>query len=94
MTEVALSYRLFQVVKYATFFLLSLNIGFFFAEELATARLTTQATGEGALSFQLFSATLDTIAWVVLLILFELETRNSVRRSNAQWNRPALRACR
>ena len=74
MTEVCLCYRVFQVVKYATFFLLSLNIGFFFAEELATARLTTQATGEAFLSFQLFSATLDTIAWVVLLILFELET--------------------
>ena len=58
MTEVALGYRVFQVVKYATFFLLSLNIGFFFAEELATARLTTQATGEAFLSFQLFSATL------------------------------------
>ena len=74
MSEVALGYRVFRVVKYATFFLLSLNIGFFFAEELATAQLTTQAAGEAARSFQLFSATLDTIAWVLLLSLFELET--------------------
>jgi hypothetical protein len=74
MSEVAFGYQVFRAVKYVVFLLLSLNTGFFFAEELATARLATQVAGETALSFQLFSATLDTIAWVVLLILFELET--------------------
>ena len=67
-------WRLFTAVKYVTYALLSLNIFLFLQEELISASYS--ATGE--LSFgafiQLFSTTLDTAAWVFLLLLFELET--------------------
>ena len=61
-------------MKYATYLLLSLNIWLFFAEEMDSARFAV-ASGEAvATGIQLFSATLDTLAWVILLLLFELET--------------------
>ena len=66
--------QLFRWVKYATYLLLSLNIWLFFAEEMDSARFAV-ASGEAvATGIQLFSATLDTLAWVILLLLFELET--------------------
>ena len=66
--------QLFRWVKYATYLLLSLNIWLFFAEEMDSARFAV-ASGEAvATGIQLFSATLDTVAWVILLLLFELET--------------------
>ncbi len=69
-----LARHLFQAVKYLTFSLLCINIWLFLGQELASASYS----GLGALTLadavQLFSATLDTAAWVVLLLLFELET--------------------
>jgi hypothetical protein len=66
--------RLFQAVKYLTFTLLCMNVWLFLGQELASASHSVQ--GDLALTdvVQLFSATLDTAAWVVLLLLFELET--------------------
>lgn len=75
MSEVtSTGWPLFRWVKYATYLLLSLNVWFFFAEEMDSARFAV-ASGEALASgIQLFSATLDTVAWVILLLLFELET--------------------
>ena len=67
-------YQLFRWVKYLTYALLSLNIWLFFAEELNSARFAIETGEEVALGVQLFSATLDTLAWVILLLMFELET--------------------
>ena len=67
-------YQLFRWVKYLTYVLLSLNIWLFFSEELNSARFAIETGEEVALGVQLFSATLDTLAWVILLLLFELET--------------------
>ncbi len=67
-------YQLFRWVKYLTYALLSLNIWLFFLEELNSARFAIETGAEGAFGVQLFSATLDTLAWVILLLLFELET--------------------
>ena len=67
-------YQVFRWVKYLTYALLSLNIWLFFSEELNSARFAIEAGEEVALGVQLFSATLDTLAWVILLLLFELET--------------------
>lgn len=67
-------YHVFQGVKYLTYALLSLNVWLFFSEELNSARFAIEAGEEVALGVQLFSATLDTLAWVILLLLFELET--------------------
>ena len=67
-------YHVFRWVKYLTYTLLSLNIWLFFSEELNSARFAIETGEEVALGVQLFSATLDTLAWVILLLLFELET--------------------
>ena len=68
------SRMLFQLFKYAVYVLLAMNIYWFFAEETAAATLQF-ADGVGfADLIEAFSATIDTAAWVVLLLLFELET--------------------
>lgn len=67
-------YKLFQLFKYTVYLLLTLNIFLFFAEEWAAA---AHRFGDGiALAdvIEGFAATIDTAAWVVLLLLFELET--------------------
>lgn len=65
---------LFRGIKYLTFLALSLNVYLFLQQELGAANVSTAASfGVGDL-IQLFSATLDTAAWLVLLLLFELET--------------------
>jgi hypothetical protein len=64
----------FQVFKYSIYALLILNIWLFFAEEWVASAyrfadgLEFRDISEG------FAATIDTAAWVVLLLAFELET--------------------
>ena len=74
MSESALSYQLYRWAKYFIYAMLTLNIGFFLAEELASAQFALAADDTAVMSIQLFSATLDTLAWVILLLLFEAET--------------------
>lgn len=65
---------LFQVFKYVVYVLLAMNIYWFFDEESAAATLQF-ANGVGVTDLiEAFSATIDTAAWVVLLLMFELET--------------------
>lgn len=67
-------YRLFTAVKYLTFLLLGINVYLFLQEELLTlAAMGSESVAAGQL-VQVFSATIDTAAWVILLLLFELET--------------------
>lgn len=67
-------YRLFTAVKYLTYLLLGINVYLFLQEELLTlAAMGGESVAAGQL-VQVFSATIDTAAWVVLLLLFELET--------------------
>ena len=61
-------------MKYLTYALLSLNIFLFLAEEIGSARFAIASGEDMVMGVQLFSATLDTLSWVVLLLLFELET--------------------
>ncbi|WP_439102803.1 hypothetical protein [Congregibacter sp.] len=80
--------RVFTAVKYLTYLLLLGNVFLFLQEETQSL----EHTFSGAMSLgqyvQVFAATLDTAAWVVLLLLFELETsvledekiRGSVKR--------------
>ncbi|MBT4213774.1 MAG: hypothetical protein HOE23_06565, partial [Porticoccaceae bacterium] len=65
---------LYRAFKYFVYGLLTLNIGLFFQEEsLATQQTFSQGiTLEDII--QGFAATIDTAAWVLLLLLFELET--------------------
>lgn len=66
--------RLYRLLKYLVYALLSLNIWFFLEEELVSATHAATVDTDLFTWIQLFSATLDTVAWVLLLLLFELET--------------------
>ena len=66
--------RIYSFFKYAVYTLLAFNVYFFFAEEWAAA---SHRFGNGILIGQIiegYSATIDTAAWVILLLMFELET--------------------
>ena len=67
-------YRAFTFVKYLTYVLLSFNVYLFLQEELAALEHTFTDGFELGQIIQVFSATIDTAAWVILLLLFELET--------------------
>jgi len=68
------NFRAFTVVKYAVYLLLSFNVYFFLQEELQALEYTFVDGFEPSQLIQVFSATIDTAAWVLLLLLFELET--------------------
>ncbi len=64
----------FQIFKYGIYSLLMLNVFIFFSDEMTAAgHLFMGGVAPGDL-FQAFSATIDTASWVVLLLLFEMET--------------------
>lgn len=68
------SSRLYQLFKYSVYALLTFNIYLFFVEEHAAAELQF-ANGIALLDLiEAYSATIDTLAWVILLLMFELET--------------------
>ena len=65
---------LYSIFKYSVYALLTVNIFLFFAEEYQAA-LTQFADGIAAADIiEAFASTIDTAAWVVLLLMFELET--------------------
>ena len=65
---------LYKIFKYAVYVSLTLNIFLFFQEEsLATQQTFSQGIGVADI-IQGFAATIDTAAWVFLLIIFELTT--------------------
>ena len=61
MTDSHLGYQIFRGVKYLTYALLSLNIWFFLAEEIDSARFAIASGEDVVMGVQLFSATLDTL---------------------------------
>ena len=65
---------LYQLFKYSIYTLLSINIFVFFGEEWQAARLEYPHGIPGGELFKAYAATIDTAAWVVLLLMFELET--------------------
>ena len=66
--------KLFTAIKYIVYLLLSFNVYLFLQEELAALEHTFVDGFELSQFIQVFSATIDTAAWVLLLLLFELET--------------------
>lgn len=66
-------YHLFTAIKYLTYLLLGINVYLFLQEELLTLAHMRGEVTAGQL-VRVFSATIDTGAWVILLLLFELET--------------------
>ena len=67
-------FRLFKFAKYLVYVLLSFNIYLFLQEELLALSFTFADGIEAGQIIQAFSATIDTAAWVILLLMFELET--------------------
>lgn len=70
----AARFRLFKAAKYLIYVLLCFNVYLFLQEELQALKYTfVDGIAPGQL-IQVFSATIDTAAWVILLLMFELET--------------------
>jgi hypothetical protein len=67
-------HRLFNLFKYTVYLLLAYNILLWFQEDLAASAETFGDTVTWRNVVEAYSATIDTAAWVVLLLLFELET--------------------
>ena len=64
----------FRLFKYSIYSLLTLNVALFFLDEWAAAMHTFGAGPPLPQIIEAFAASIDTAAWVVLLLLFELET--------------------
>ncbi len=64
----------FQLFKYAVYCLLTLNVFIFGREEYLAAQLQFSDGIALADFIEAYAATIDTAAWVVLLLMFELET--------------------
>jgi hypothetical protein len=65
---------LYQLFKYSIYTLLTINVFVFFGEEWLAARLEYPQGISGGEIFKAYAATIDTAAWIVLLLMFELET--------------------
>ena len=66
--------RIFQLFKYSVYALLTVNLYLFFAEEWAAA---PHRFADGIVLSDIidgFAASIDTAAWVILLLMFEVET--------------------
>lgn len=74
-------YKIFHTFKYTIYALLTLNIYFFFAEEWAASSHRFSDGIEFGDIIEGFAATIDTVSWVILLLMFELQT--SVLADNA-----------
>lgn len=64
----------FRFFKYAIYALLAYNAVLFFGEDLVASAETYSDTVTWRNVIEAYSASIDTTAWVVLLLLFELET--------------------
>ncbi len=64
----------FQLFKYAVYLILAYNIYAFYQEEAAAAVLMNPHGVDWGGFINAYAATIDTAAWVLLLLLFELET--------------------
>jgi len=66
--------KLYQIFKYAIYALLALNVGLFFIEDISNVAVTYQGGLHPGDVIVAFSDTIDTAAWLILLLLLELET--------------------
>ena len=73
-TRLITPHRLFNLFKYIIYVLLAYEIVLWFQEDLAASAEIFGDTVTWRNVVEAYSATIDTAAWVVLLLLFELET--------------------
>ncbi len=86
--------RWFQFTKYAVYGLLMVNVGLFLQEEMTSFAQLFTGELDAEMLVQAFSATIDTAAWVVLLLMFELETYvlpDEAIRGKVKWSLHGLR---
>jgi len=68
------NWAVYQLFKYAVYIFLAVNVYLFFADEYGAAQLQfAEGVALGQI-IEAYAATIDTAAWVVLLLMFELET--------------------
>lgn len=67
-------HRIYTLFKYLVYLALAINLIFFFQDDLAASAETFSQGVSWHNVVEAYSATIDTAAWVVLLLLFELET--------------------
>ena len=65
---------LYQLFKYSIYGLLTINLYVFFSQEILATRLEFPDGVAAGDFLQAYAATVDTAAWVILLLMFELET--------------------
>lgn len=84
----------FQLFKYGIFVVLLGNLVFYLVEDV-TVRLYLDESASFSDVLVTFSATLDYVAWMVLIVLFEIETSaqaTDARRGVRKWTIPGLSA--
>ena len=89
------SHRVFTLFKYAIYLLLAWNAFLFFQEDFAASAQTFGDDISWRNFVEAFSATIDTVAWIVLLLLFELETAvipDQKLKGSLKWLLMAVRA--
>ncbi len=64
----------FQIFKYAIYCLLAYNVWLFFLKDLAASAQIFSGQVSWQNAVEAYSASIDTLAWVILLLMFELET--------------------
>jgi len=87
--------NVFNVFKYTIYLLLTYNILLWFQEDLAASAETFGNTVTWRNVVEAYSATIDTAAWVLLLLLFELETAvipDEKLKGGLKWLLMAIRA--
>ena len=67
-------HNIFRFFKYTIYILLAYDAILFFQQDLAASAQTFGDTVTWRNVIEAYSATFDTAAWVLLLLLFELET--------------------
>lgn len=87
--------RLFKLFKYSIYLLLAWNALLFFQEDLAASAEIFNGVINWRNVVEAFSASIDTTAWLVLLLLFELETAvisDEKLQGSLKWTLMAVRA--
>jgi hypothetical protein len=67
-------YQLFQFFKYCVYALIAFNVYLFYFEELTAAQVQYPDGVPSAHLIEAYAATIDTAAWLILLLMFETET--------------------
>ena len=86
--------RVFRTFKYAIYALLTLNVYLFFAEEWAASAHRFADGIAWSDIIEGFAASIDTAAWVILLLMFELETAVLSERRIKPWVLRSMHALR